>query len=95
MNKHKLVRDLVDGYLHIQKRIDKLTDKFYSYDSDFQKEKQIIDNAITVEDKGLQIQFNALEKALKACGWQYTPVCFINEYTENKLKALELIGWGK
>ena len=95
MNKHKLVRELVDGYLYIEKRINKLTDKFYSYDSDFVKEKQIINNAITIEDKGLQTQFNALDKALKDCGWQYTPACFINEYVENKLKALELIGWSK
>ena len=96
MEKQKLARyarDLVDGYLSIESRISKLTDKFYSYDRDFQKERRLLDDAIDKENKSLELQYSQLDKALKACGWQYQPACFINEYTENKVNALKLINY--
>ena len=89
--KSKLVRriqDRVDGYLDIEKQIQKLIDKSYEQESGH---RDCYDVVIEEKERALQLQYKSLGKYLSVANWEYTPACYINEYTENKLKALNLI----
>jgi hypothetical protein len=89
--KLKLVRkiqDRVDGYLDIEKQIQKLIEKAYQQESGH---RDCYDVVIEEKEQALQLQYNSLGKYLNAANWKYTPACYVNEYTENKLKALKVI----
>ena len=86
----KQIRDTMDGYLAIEKDVQKILDNGgdgYGYED-------VVSTKSSQLSQELDLQYKHLETQLKSFGFKGHPVELIEIYSESKMKAIQILDGG-